>query len=661
MKRGEIMKGHLFGHKHWTALLALSSLGLVPLGCGKSSSQDPSQLKHDTDQPVRGHQAYQWVEMDRDGYSRYVAPIIGQRFAQFLEGDHELVERLQFWIDEFDRQIRQEHPQKMQGVPKPKGMVKVASSANAFVAPAPVCYDIPVKFSGQSGGGWGSSSNPGRVFLDASTGDFGTWPGSIQCVDGGQNADVIAGLAETINKSDADCHLSVENQGGEAVLVAGSSCELSNNLQGVSGASGVGILQTAPFVTVHSGIVSSQTEKSFAGVVAHELGHYYRSHINTPEGMYGYYYELKRQNRGHKPEPDPSLKSFGKEAYKASQFLTVADLFTRFEGQKLRSELFMAVGSIVDQVCSEGSEECPRRCQEASDYMTSSSFTNAVGLFPFADESSDMKEAYSRFEDDALACLQDLDLVDAPGTQTADAMSWDKVKEVVRNPTWPDWLGRLSRQGRKIVKKANKTNLARVNGSAPDTEGLGQAVKRLTEIMKKQDKQFVGTLEEAKREGLGQYTTEQEADDLAAEWLADVGVKSDHVVEAMRRLAIGSETRMKGFVIGQKECEELWNSDWRTEDGDYRYIPIGNYTENHHSLCYRMFNLEREINAHEYRPLGKEPQPGPASWAQLQDVADGLSNPPSHEGEGVTIPAFVKESLLDCPYAPDEHTHAHAH
>ena len=160
-------------------------------------------------------------------------------------------------------------------VPKPMAKVLKESSANAFVAPVPVCYKLDVKVAGGSAN---ASNTVDTVLMDLSTGELSSLPSEITCYDGPTDVATMKSVVEKHNASGQACQYTVNSSN---VLVPDSDCARNADIDGVVKAKQVAILQTANWVTVHAGLFPLMTEEEFASVLAHELGHYYRSHITS--------------------------------------------------------------------------------------------------------------------------------------------------------------------------------------------------------------------------------------------------------------------------------------------------------------------------------------------------------------------------------------------
>jgi hypothetical protein len=197
----------------------------------------------------------------------------------------------------------------------------------------------------------------------------------------------------------------------------------------------------------------------------------------------------------------------------------------------------------------------------------------------------------------------------------------------------------------------------RIGKEAPKGDDMKAIFAGASKVLQAQDEEGVKLLKRATSERLAFYTIEQEADDIAAEWVAETGLDPASTVEAMRRLGEGSEPRMRGFILGSEECEKLRAKSWRNDNGGYVFVPIGDYAEIHHSVCYRMFNLEREIKAHDLeRAEQKAPVLDSSEWTALQKAAEDATGEEMGDLLGQILrkpkhPMLRKLDVMSCPYA----------
>lgn len=98
---------------------------------------------------------------------------------------------------------------------------------------------------------------------------------------------------------------------------------------------------------------------------------------------------------------------------------------------------------------------------------------------------------------------------------------------------------------------------------------------------------------------LGYYSFEQEADDFALEFLAELGIPAVSGSEAMMRM-LKNTKKVTAPELDYASCTALRDRNWMNPNQQSVYVPIGNLADPHHSLCYRAYNLDRERDAHRF-------------------------------------------------------------
>ncbi len=617
-----------------------------------SDRQSLSEAKHNLGQPVRSSRASQFIQVDAELYADVMAPLVGVNPRDILPATHPLAKRLQYWLDAVDRQIRTNHPKELARVPKPLIQVVKDATANAFVAPAPVCFDVSVKIPGAEAR---DGLTLDRIYVDLADGTLSDFPQDVKCLESERGVDELREILADAKGKLGDCHYEVSDADQ---LLPSEGCKVDESLSGVSQADRVVFMKTASVVTVFTGIVPLMTEEAMVAAVTHELGHYYRSHSTVQDSEFGYFYKLAEKQPAKKPEPDLSLIELGQAAVDSSNALNSSELMSRIAGQKLRTELYFAAGSVVKGLCKTG-KRCPVSCMDTFEYMLSREFDDAMGFFPFSDKEKADADAYGTFEKGALACFEAVGLAANPKELESASIGWDVVSSLVKSPTWPSWLSGLPGSVQRAVGKLNETNSQRLAKNPPRAKNLAEAFLLASKVLEDQDDAHAATLKKAQQEGLGQYTIEQEADEFSAEWVANSGVSPVSAVEAMRSLGKGSETSLRGFILGEQECESLWAKKWANGGSGYYFVPVGDYSEIHHSTCYRMFNLEREIAAHDYKVAKTAVKVLPVSeWSKLQKMAVDLSPSEDSLSSLADIPLMTKfrsSYLKSCSYASRFH------
>ncbi|MEN9834589.1 MAG: hypothetical protein RL011_782 [Pseudomonadota bacterium] len=590
-------------------------LGIIFTACGGDTSN--SALKHDAGKPVRNPLAWNWREVSDAEYSDVMAVILGIPQNAILPASHELTERVQSWVDRIDDTMRTNHPADLVNVPKPRAKVITKSNPNAFVAPVPACYDIPVRF------GDGSSSrrkSVSKVIIESRQGSVQPWESDAPCIDGASKQDADETLQQLVARFNASspngCKFSV---GSDGALVVGKSCEVDSSLRSLSGADGIVLLQTANHVTVHSGILPMMSEAAFVSVLTHELGHYYRAHVTAHDADYGYFYTQKPEHTDRRPQAESRLSDLGNQAVKATEVLERSTYFAKVEGQQLRSDYYFLVGSLVAK-----SRSASPACKSAYAQVTKRDFEDTMGMFPVERElKQGQADTYLAFEKAALSCLKTLKFGHSAGF-VADGYSWSSLKDLAANPTWPQWLAQVTPDSQEALGELNASVANAVGESSAESavSTVADALLKLNRSLESVEDHAVAVLEKAHSERLGQYTYEQEADDIAVEVTAQVGLDPVAVTDAMRALGKGEASSLHGLALGEKDCEQLLKNKWHDANGQYVFVPVGGFVDPHHSICYRIFNIDREVTAHKVVKANvKLPSYDDAVWKDMQQEA----------------------------------------
>ena len=118
------------------------------------------------------------------------------------------------------------------------------------------------------------------------------------------------------------------------------------------------------------------------------------------------------------------------------------------------------------------------------------------------------------------------------------------------------------------------------------------------------------------------YSTEQEADELSAEWLSRLGIDPASMITAMLEfLKLDEKTHPLAHGEFQAaRCEALYKNQWRDENGNPVFVPVANWNDPHHSSCFRAFNISREIDIHGLSNHGANTRPTPvgAVWDEIK-------------------------------------------
>jgi len=617
---------------------------LLAISCG-ATGPDASDLKHDADAPIRNSEVSNWALVSDAEYKTYISPLLGLG-DNFLADSHEISVRSQFWVDAIDSNLRRRYPAKLANVPKPVARIISNPSVNAFIAPVPVCVNATVKL------GSGTGSQVETIYFDQGSGGFGSWPAQYDCRDEGQTStEVLSGLVKSFNAANrTNCKLTLTTERGVSTVAADSGCSRDSDVAGVGRAKRLAFMRTAAVVNIYTGLLTAmETEESFIGVIAHELGHYYRSHITTDDDFYGFFYEMSEHNDDHRPvRGNAAIQALGQKAQLASRAIGgTSSYFKSVSAQKFSSKVYLGIGSFAQDTCAAGT--CPAACTELVTFMSGEAHQSATAMFPFRDLSAAGRQSYATFETKATACL---------GAVAMSTTTWDKLLRKVAVPTWPAWIDRGNY--RETINKIQGGIIQFLPRSTPaGTSTVADAFAAMTKDLNAVEARSIIDLKTAFDKRIGQYTAEQEADDASAEWLTHLHIDpkfaGDTQMDLGKWIASKGADKSMPLDIGYVECERVRKNGWRREDGAYQYIAIGDYDEVHHGFCYRAFNVDREIKAHSYRvdPAGARPQPGGPSWARLKELAEQATEAAAPAPIDNSAAAILRKLQgRQCPLAP---------
>jgi len=402
------------------------------------------------------------------------------------------------------------------------------------------------------------------------------------------------------------------------------------------------LLKTPNWFVLNSGLADYlPNEETLVGVLAHELGHYYRFHINPFKNEYNFFYtQDEAGNPGHKPIPNASLETFGKEVLKQSAAYYPVNLMPKANTFKLDPIIYLAIGDIARQASS-----LPN-CVLAAEYDHGDN-ARVLAAMPYSPPNS--IETYDAFTTVALQCLADIEAADAI-KQEID------IESAIKTPKWAPFLRNnlISRDGKTEMTKYTMTVFGVIGSNVAVPKSFTKAdILNLAVTLRANVGKINDTLQQAYDTRLGLYTTEQEADELSLEILANMGLGGKSAVDTYM-IFLNPDEEVGGFDIGLQRCEKMRANQWIDPEGRFnlKLLPIGDYTDPHHGACYRIFNLSREIEAHKYALSPPSPL-DPSVWTKMkQDLNHGgISFSEPNEARNLNRIRFHPKG---CAFAPKD-------
>lgn len=318
---------------HKPTLLAFAWLcASSVIACSVLSDDASSQEQDHTEgQPTYAQYKWLWADDTLDEFKKNASAGSWWGAPEYLGTDHPMAQRLQFWVDQMDAMLRAKMPKALENTPKPQIVIRKDSDPNAWVSGLPVAWKVPTRVTraatttpppevepppapDAADGGAGDPGDagaeaaappappppPAATFLLSREGKLSV-PYETTPFERPHDERSLSELVAFGNDGFAKCRLSLERE----TLVFGEGCVLDASLTGER-AESIAYYATSKWVTVTTGLIMSlMDEERIVGVLAHELGHYYRVHVMQPSDQLNYFYGLGDANVPTKPAPDP--------------------------------------------------------------------------------------------------------------------------------------------------------------------------------------------------------------------------------------------------------------------------------------------------------------------------------------------------------------------
>lgn len=370
-----------------------------------------------------------------------------------------------------------------------------------------------------------------------------------------------------------------------------SQCLLDGKLDG---GSQLEFSVQAPLVKLSTGILKMMDEKTLVVTLAHELAHYFRGHSAMLSEFKPYFFELTPENELRKPTPSDRYPQLSKALLDLTDTIAQPTMKGARYNPRLAPIMFKSLDAVMRGAC-----RAPAPCAA-----------------PFA----------------ALSKMM--------GTEQFELEVKSKIGGPVLSPTGRDLYLKFEKQFLEVGKKLGKVNPAPLK-SEIDDEGLGalfdfsQTSVDLISWLDAAHKKTEATLakgrtlyEEAARKNLGYYSMEEEADEIAAEITARVGLSENDVTEAWVSMFkfVGEDP----WGNSNESCRALQKNGWKVPQGSG--VLLGQLADEHHSACYRAYNTHREWQAHQLDRLAPAKPLINLDAKRWKALQDGLKDSKDAEG-----------------------------
>jgi hypothetical protein len=309
-------------------LIAFALLsGATLLACSLTGDDAASQeADHTAGEPTFSQNAWLWAdetpeEFRANAVAEAADPNNWMGPADFLPLDHPMAQRLQLWTDRLDADLRARYAEKLKGTPHPKIIIRKSAEVNAWVGAIPVAWNLKTRVAGEDDAGVMPDADVDAADIDGGA-DAAVGPpppqmpaselyvertGAVWTAWGGQvfyrphDAEKVASFVRFHNENFSKCRL---ESNGEEIVFSELCAPPPGGLTNRRGEK-LAYFATATYVTFTTGFIMRMlTEDRVVATLAHELGHFYRSHANMPTDVVNYFYSLETPH-AHTPTPDP--------------------------------------------------------------------------------------------------------------------------------------------------------------------------------------------------------------------------------------------------------------------------------------------------------------------------------------------------------------------
>jgi hypothetical protein len=546
-------------------IVAIGCLGYLAGACAaKGDGQTGSaESAHTAGELVWQNSPYLWNELSRADMDR-------------SSGDDSAPEgnpveaRMQAWVDRFDDVVRKVVKEKYGSdlrAPKPKVRIVLDRDANAYIAPRLTCLmqTAAPPASGSLMAFFQGLRERDMRFIPSGCMRSRSWAPGQDGVD-------------WFN----------EQLGREAITVAADGIRVAGHDEV---AQRVGVFATANYVNVFSGLAEWNTEKGAAVVLAHELGHYYRTHGATPiRENYTFWYDRDRV-LPERPTPVADQAAY------MDQYRKLRVPRYLVPGQTIHARIGSTLVAWTKDITVASGHACegiPKLRATWRQGLADEFFTESV-----RDLSSVARREYLKLEQAWQTCIEAVKLTDDDSASAPADSMWTS------NSVPRSWFTSRLEIDLPAVPTPQTAPLDTLTG----------LMKELDAAAKQLDAEAPAFLKRLENNHIGLYTVEQEADDLSMDLATRVGITPQDVFEM--RLA---SVKRRDPVAGA-ECEALYKKGFRDAEGNEIYVPLGTLQDPHHADCYRLYNVYRENEAHHYQTAPANFPATTTPWADIQKAA----------------------------------------
>lgn len=570
------------------ALLLSAAFVAFAFGCSSASVEDDaagSEAAHTEGEYVHfANHPFVWTKDVAHSEMTFAE----EDLSKVVPDSDPLAKRLQAWADRIDDIVRAKVREGGEELVAPKPIIKVLPTGtlfNAWASGIPVCLGVP--FAGHPEM---TSETPDAPVVVGSgyMGQFPVLAPGEACRQKPTDWPLPERLTQLWSDLSPMCQLSYADG-----KFSSPNCMAPDGPDTM-------MVAVTPYIHFGSILLAAVDEMTAVGVLAHELGHYYRAHMST---LYDHKYQFWY-------EKDPSVPGRPVSAEKQYQLeqryrnVLQAPKRVPIDGSRYHARMHVLVAALAKAMEARTEPEfvCANAVSKVGPWTDAFLMPGPDPLTPAATES------YLAFEGELASCAPKL-------TLDYGLIGPDRLESNLA-------YGAIFQAGFDSEDFQTLTTL----------DALLTTATAASEKMDVAEKEMVEKLREGK---IGLYTTEQEADEVSLDIVTKLGITPGEMLGSWLKFMRAYEDLGGKFPetetgeLGSAKCKELVDSGFTEIDSDGKSVPVlmtlGALESRHHGECYRAYNLWRENNAHKYEVRGKfEPPAGP-SWEELAAHAAELS------------------------------------
>lgn len=593
---------------------------MVLASCGVGLNA-PSVPNHPVGFPVRASHPLTWVGEDATEFAQKRAKRdLAIEPAHILKRDHNLTKRVQSALDLIHSEMRKRFPEELAHAPAPQALVVNDEAFNVYVFQQVQCWSTTVAKENSL---LREKPSEGAMLLK--------YPGVTRYQSMSQygcrtevTPEEKSYIIRQFNQGGAACQLS--DRDGQ--IFATAPCfEQDTSLSKTDHVKHLAWMAETNLVVVNTGTFGRlNAEDDLVAILAHELSHFYRAHNTSFLPAIDFLYSQRDRDHTKTPQASNQWNDLLPAVRQAYDFPYYAPMSSLHLHPGVVASDFTRI--FTKDLC-DGSESCRDKCNTYVKWWEESKLADVKLPLPDEPLSTSVETLMNETETRLLAC----------------------VNEVKFTP-------QLKLKLAQVIPFSLRNKVETSNIEAPT---LGNYLEQFSALADEAAVKAQGTLDQAEKQHLGYYTYEQEADEMALEILSYVHVPFKSMAEAYFELFAAVQ---RDPVLGETPynvCRYLFDHEWTAKNGTPVTVPIGAWYDVHHSMCYRIYNLDQEFDAHGYkvdRPLAENLVSG--DWHLVkQEAVQTLKDLP-HVGDGTTTtPANAfdirAEATLNCEFGREFH------